>query len=116
MLFAPGCFLSPYIRPTFLSIFPWSPLGKISENGRFRSPWQICHNSALRALMEAQFDTKCSSMIALQVHTNEEMMRFASGCFLSPYSRPTFFEPFPLVPPWQNLRKWPFNVSLVNLS
>ena len=47
MRFAPGCFWSPYSRSTFLGIFPWSPLGKISENGRFRSPWQICHNSAL---------------------------------------------------------------------
>ena len=46
MPFAPGCFWSPYSRPTFLSIFPWSPLGKISENGRFRCPRQICHNSA----------------------------------------------------------------------
>ena len=63
MGFAPSCFLSPYSRPTFLSICPWSPLGKISENGRFRSPWQICHNSAPRALMEAQFAAKCSSMI-----------------------------------------------------
>ena len=52
MRFATGCFWSPYIRATFLSIFPWSPLGKISENCRFRSPWQICHNSALRELIE----------------------------------------------------------------
>ena len=95
MWFAPGCFWSPYSWPTFLSIFPWSPLGKISENGRFRSPWQICHNSALRALMEAQFAAKCSSVIALQVHTNWEMMWFASGCFWSPYSRPTFLSIFP---------------------
>ena len=64
-----GVFWSPYRRPTFLSIFPWSPLGKLSENGRFRSPWQICHNSALRALMEVRFAAKCFSMIALQVHT-----------------------------------------------
>ena len=28
MQFAPGCFWSPYSRPTFLSIFPWSPLAK----------------------------------------------------------------------------------------
>ena len=62
--FAPGCFWSPYSRPTFLSIFPWSALGKISENGRFRSPLQICHNSALQALMEAQVAAKYSSMIA----------------------------------------------------
>ena len=69
MQFAPGWFWSPYSRPTFLSIFPWSPLGKISENSRFRSPLQICHNSALRALMEPQFAAKCCAMFALQVHT-----------------------------------------------
>ena len=45
--------------------FSLAPPSKISENGRFRSPLQICHNSALRALMEAQFAAKCSSMIAL---------------------------------------------------
>ena len=63
-------FLSPNSRPTFLSIFPWSPLGKVSENGRSWCPWQICHNSALRALMEPQFKPKCSPMIALEVHAN----------------------------------------------
>ena len=65
-----GVFEARIVGILFLSIFPWSPLGKISENGRFRSPWQICHNSALRALMEAQFAAKCSSMIALQVHAS----------------------------------------------
>ena len=98
MRFALGCFWSQYSRPTFLSIFSWSLLGKISENGRFRSPWQICHNSAPQALMEAQFAAKCSSMIALQVHTNWAMMRFAPGCFWSPYSRPTFLSIFPRSP------------------
>ena len=91
-------FWSPYSRPTFLSILPWSPFGKISENGWFRSPWQICHNSAPQALMEAQFAAKCSSMIALQVHTNKAMMRFAPGCFWSPYIRPSFFSIFPWYP------------------
>ena len=94
MRFAPGCFWSPYSRPTFLSIFPWSPLGKISENGRFRSPWQICHNSALRALMEAQFAAKCSSMIALK----EPIRMIRLGCFWSPYSRSTFLSIFPWSP------------------
>ena len=63
--FRQGVFESPYNRRTFLTIFPWSPLGKISENGRFWSLWQICHNSALRALIEAQFAAKCSSITAL---------------------------------------------------
>ena len=57
--FAPGSFSSLYSRPTFRSIFPWSPLGKISENGRFRCPCQICNNSAIRTLMEPQFAAKC---------------------------------------------------------
>ena len=60
-----GLLFWAFSRPTFLSIFPWSPLGKISENGRFRCPWQICHNSALRALLEPRFAAKCSPMIAL---------------------------------------------------
>ena len=106
MRFAPGCFWSPYSRPTFLSIFPWSPLGKISENSRFRSPWQICHNSTPRALMEAQFAAKCSSMIALQVHTNYAMMRFAPECFEA-HIVGLLFWAFSLDPPLQNLRKWP---------
>ena len=50
MLFAPGCFWSLFSRPTFLSILPWSPLGKISENGPFRCPCQICHNSAIQTV------------------------------------------------------------------
>ena len=98
MQFAPRCLWSPYSRPTFLSISPWSPLGKISENGRFRCPWQICHNSALRALLEPRFAAKCSPMIALQAHTNYEMMQFAPRCFWSPYSRPTFLSIFPWSP------------------
>ena len=93
-----GVFWSPYSRPTFLSIFPWSPLGKISENGRFRFLYQICHNSALGTLTEPQFEAKCCAMFALQVHTNKEMMQLAPGCFGSPYSRPTFLSIFPSSP------------------
>ena len=46
------------------------PFGKISENGRFRCPCQICHNSAVQTLLELQFAAKCCPMFALQVHTN----------------------------------------------
>ena len=60
-----GIFEARMVGLHFLRIFRWSPLGKNLENGRFRSPWQICHNLAPRALMEAQFAAKCSSMIAL---------------------------------------------------
>ena len=93
-----GCFWSPYSRASFLSSFPWSPLGKISENGRFRCPWQISHNSALRALLEPQFAAKCSPMIALQAHTNRKVIQFAPGHFWSPYSRRTFLSIFPWSP------------------
>ena len=48
--FRQGVFEAPIVGSTFLSIFPWSCLGKISENGRFRCLCQICHNSALRHL------------------------------------------------------------------
>ena len=65
-----GVFEAPIVGLPFLIIFRWSPLGKISENGRFRCLCQICHNSALRTLTEPQFASKCSAMFALQVHTN----------------------------------------------
>ena len=98
LAFAPGWFRSPYSRPTFLSVFPWSPLGKISENGRFRCPFQHCYNSAIRTLMERQFAAKCCPIFALEMHTTVEMMAFAPGCFSSPYSRPTFLSIFPWFP------------------
>ena len=66
MPFAPGCFWSPYSWPTFWSILPWSPVGKISENDRFRFPCQICHNSAIRTLMEPQFKAKRCPMFAFK--------------------------------------------------
>ena len=37
--------------------------GKISENGRFRCP--ICHNTAIRTLMEPQFAAKYCPMFTL---------------------------------------------------
>ena len=98
LAFAPGWFRSPYSRPTFLSVFPWSPLGKISENGRFRCPFQHCYNSAIRTLMERQFAAKCCPIFALEMHTTVEMMAFAPGCFSSPYSRATFLSIFPWSP------------------
>ena len=94
-------FEAPIVGLLSLSILPWSPLGKISENGRFRCPSQICHHSAIRTLMEPQFAAKCCPMFGLQVHTNSQMMPFAPGCFWSPYSRPTFLS----ILPWSPLGK-----------
>ena len=68
--FRQDVFEAPIVGLLFLSIFPWSPLYKISENGRLRSHCQICHNSAIRTLMEPQFAAKCPPMFALQVHTS----------------------------------------------
>ena len=65
-----GVFQARIVGLLFSAFSLGSTFGKILENGRSRSPWQICHNSAPRALMEAQFAAKCSSMIALPVYTN----------------------------------------------
>ena len=64
-----GVFEAPIVGLLFYH-FPLVPRGKISENGRFRCPCQICHNSAIRTLMEPQFAAKCCPIFALQVHTN----------------------------------------------
>ena len=74
-------FSSPLSRPTFWPSFPWSPLCKISENERFGCPFGICHNSALRALLEPPFAPKSCPMIALKVDSNEDFMRFAPSFF-----------------------------------
>ena len=60
-----GVFEAHIVGLLFLSILPWSPFGKISENGRFRCCSQICHHSAIRTLMEPQFAAKCCPMFAL---------------------------------------------------
>ena len=91
-------FEAPIVGLLFWAFSLGPQFGKISENGRFRCPCQICHNSALRTLMEPQFAAKCCPMFALQVHTNKEMIPFAPGCFWSPYSRPTFLSIFPCSP------------------
>ena len=64
-----GVFEFPIVGLLF-NLFFLVPLGKISENGRFRCPCQHCHNSAIRTLMERQFAAKCCPMFALQVDTN----------------------------------------------
>ena len=48
----------------FLAEFPLVRLCKISENGRFGCPCQICHNSTLRALLEAPTAPKCCQRFA----------------------------------------------------
>ena len=65
MAFAPSFFQSPLSRPIFWPSFPWSPLCKISENGRFGCPCGICHNPALRALLEPPFAPKSCPMNVL---------------------------------------------------
>ena len=79
MQFAPGCFCGLH----FWGVSLGEPICKISETARLSCPCQFCHSSALRALFEPQFPAKYCAMIALQVHTTCEMMRFALGCFCS---------------------------------
>ena len=59
MGFAPRCFWSLRVRPTFWAIFPWSPLWRISKNGRFWCLCQIGHSSDLRAFLEPRFAAEC---------------------------------------------------------
>ena len=94
-------FLKPLVRPTLSAIFPWSPLSKISENGRFRFPCKISHNWALRAPLEPPFAPECCPMFALYVETNKQITAFLLACFSSPLSRPAFSAIFP----WSPLRK-----------
>ena len=62
-----GVFEAPIVGLLFWAFSLGPPLAK---NSQLRCPWQICHTSALRALMEPQFEAKCCPMIVLQVHTN----------------------------------------------
>ena len=93
--FALRCFSSPLVRPTFSAIFPWFPLSKISENGRFRCPCKISHNWALRALLEPPLAPECCPIVALKLQTNEQITLFALRRFSSPLVRPTFSAIFP---------------------
>ena len=96
--FAPGWFSSPWNRPTFWNSFPWSPVWKIYENGRFKCPCGYCYNSALRAVSEPRFAAKCCPIFVLEENFNSKLRPFESGCFLSPWSRPTFWSSFPWSP------------------
>ena len=93
------CFSSPLVRPTFSAIFPWSPLRKISENGRFRCPFKLSHNLALRALLEPPLAPECCPIVALKLKTNERIKLFALRSLSSPLVRPTSSAIFP----WSHL-------------
>ena len=60
-----GDFRGPEFELLFLANFPWSPICKISENGRFWCFCKISHNSALRAVLEARFPPESSPILAL---------------------------------------------------
>ena len=92
------CFSSPLVRPTFSAIFPWSPLRKISENGRFRCAFKLFHNLALRALLEPPLAPECCPIVALKMHTNERIKLFALRSFSSALVRPTSSAIFPWSP------------------
>ena len=97
-LFALRCFSNFFVWPTFSAIFPWFPLSRISENGRFRFPCKISRNWALRALLEPPFALECCPMFALDAQSNWETTPFALRCFVSPLVPPTFSAFFPSCP------------------
>ena len=60
------CVFEPPIVGLLLKGFSLGPpLAKSQKMAEFRCPCQICHNSAIRTLMEPQFETKCCPMFAL---------------------------------------------------
>ena len=60
------CVFEPPIVGLLLKGFSLGPpLAKSQKMAEFRCPCQIWHNSAIRTLMEPQFDTKCCPMSAL---------------------------------------------------
>ena len=79
--FAPGCVSSAWIRPTLWSSFPRSPVWKVSENERLRRPRGICHNSAVRAVLELRFAARSCLIFSLLVHTNCKLNSFVPGFF-----------------------------------
>ena len=94
-------FFNPLVRPTFSAIFPWSPLSKISENGRSRCPCKISHNWALRALLEPALAPECCPILELKMQSNEQITLFALRCFSRSLVRPTFSA----ILPWSPLSK-----------
>ena len=104
MGFASRCFRSLRVRPTFWAIFPWSPLWRISKNGRFWCLCQIGHSSEWRALLDARFAAECCPIIALKDHSNYKRMGFASSCLRSQRVRPPFWR-FSLGPPFEEFQK-----------
>ena len=109
MPFAPGCFWSPYSRPTFLSILPWSPLGKISENGRSRCPCQISHHSAIRTLINL-WSRSLQQNVVLCLHFKCILIgrwcHLRQGAFEAPILGLLFWE-FCLGPPLAKSQKMP---------
>ena len=54
-----------YFLNDFWKNFPWSPLCTFSEKTGFELPREICHNSAILALLERRFAPKSSPVFAL---------------------------------------------------
>ena len=65
-----GVFEAPIVGLLFWAFCLGPPKAKSQKMADLGVTRQICHNSAIRTLMEPQFAAKCCSMFALQVHTN----------------------------------------------
>ena len=65
-----GLFEARIVGPLFWPFSLGPPLTKSQKMADLGLLGKFVMNSALRALMEAQFEAKCSCMIALQVHAN----------------------------------------------
>ena len=130
-----GCFWSLRVRPTFWEIFPWSPLWRISNNGRFWFLCEIGHCYKLPELFWAIFRwsplwriskngrfwclCRAPHNLVRWLHFKRILIIEDGICgivFLEPASSAYFLSDFSLVPPLKNFQKWPILVSLQNWS
>ena len=102
MPFAPG---SPYSRPTFLRFCLGPPLAK-SQKMADLGVRQICHNSAYGHLWSRSLQQNVVLCLHFKCILIRRWCHLRQGVFEAPIVG-LLFEHFPLVPPWQNLRKWP---------
>ena len=104
MALAPSGFLSPQVRPLFGRFSLGPPLGKSQKMADFGCSCEICHNAALRALLEPPFAPQCCPMSAFDGQSYWQIMAFAPSGFLSPQVRP-LFDRFALGPPLAKSQK-----------
>ena len=104
MQFAPGCFWSLYSRPTFLSIFPCSPIGKISENGRLGLPCKFVITQLYKHLWSRSLQQNVLIWLHFKCILIRRLCNLRQGVFEAPIIG-LFFWAFSFGPPLAKSQK-----------